>query len=106
MSFCRPRPFRMSLPVLSPLLSPQFSVQRCNRENAVLQPALTRPAAQACVHVLGGSVIAVDRNQLGFVLAAEDARAHVTHGPCHSSPAQGAIDMNRSAGDDLCARGN
>src|SRR4029079_5920853 len=38
--------------------------------------------------------------------AAEDARAHVTHGPCHSSPAQGAIDMNRSTGDDLCARRN
>ena len=45
------------------------------------QPGLDRPAADCRVHVVGGLVEAVDRDQLGLELAAEDAR----RGGCRSS---------------------
>src|SRR5216683_3275849 len=36
---------------------PHPSIQGCNRQDAVFEPALGRPAAEACVHVLGGPVV-------------------------------------------------
>src|SRR4051812_44399429 len=83
-----------------------FSIQRCYRQDAVLEPALGGPVAEARVHFLSGAVIAVDRDQLGFVLAAKNSCTRVAHGTRHGPAAQRAIDVDRSAGDDFGARGH
>src|SRR5262249_26769035 len=91
---------------LAMLLSSYLSIEGGYRQDAVFQPSLDGTAADARVHVFSGPVVAVDREQFGFVLAAEDARARVAHGAGERAPAQGAIDMDRSAGDDFRAGGN
>jgi hypothetical protein len=62
---------------------PHLSIQRCNRQDMIFEPALRRTATKAGVHFLGGPVVAVDRNQLGFVPAAENSRPRVSHGARH-----------------------
>src|SRR5215831_3244291 len=92
----------MTLDTLS--VSAMFSIQRCYRKDAVFEPTLRRAAAEACVHFLGRPVIAIDRDQLGLVLAAKNPRTRVAHRPGHRSAAQRAIDVDRSGGDDFGAR--
>src|SRR6202011_62851 len=49
---------------LAILLSPpRLSIQDCYRDDTVFEPALGRPAAKACVHLLGGAVVTVDRDE-------------------------------------------
>ena len=75
---------------------------------------IASPASQACtglprsvgVHVVGGLVDAVDRQQFGFQPAAEDARAVVAGEAGDRPAAQRAVDMDRAAGDHLGARGD
>src|SRR5512139_1526969 len=81
-----------------------FSIQGCYRQDAVLEPALGGPVAEARVHFLSGPVIAVDRDQLGLVLAAKNSCTGVAHGARHGAAAQRAVDVDRSPGDDFGAR--
>src|SRR3954464_1617508 len=64
-----------------------ISIQCCYRQDAVLEPALGGPVAEARVHFFRGPVIAVDRDQLGFILAAENPRTSIAHGPRHGPSA-------------------
>src|SRR5487761_2700049 len=71
-----------------------------------VEPGLRGFAAQRGVHVLGGAIDAVDRQQFGFEAAAEDAGGLVAVEPGDGAPAQHAIDVDGSAGDDLCPPGD
>src|SRR5205807_4010618 len=53
------------------------SIQRRYRQHAVFEQGLDRLAAEFWVHVLGGLVVAVDCQKLGFILPAEDARTRI-----------------------------
>src|SRR6476660_1165145 len=83
-----------------------ISIQGCYGQDAVLEPALGGPVAEARVHFFRGPVVAVDRDQLGFVLAAKNPCTSIAHGTRHGPSAQRAVDVDRSTGDDLRARGH
>src|SRR6476619_227051 len=83
-----------------------ISIQGCYRQDAVLEPALGSPVAEARVPFFRGPVIAVDRDQLGFVLAAKNPCTPIAHGTRHGPSAQRAVDVDRSTGDDFRARGH
>src|SRR5271155_4731402 len=70
-----------TLAILLPFRTVSF--QRRDHEAGAFEPYLGRPAAQLRRHVLGGAVIAVDGEQLGFVATAENAGTRVTHGARH-----------------------
>src|ERR1700692_4955437 len=80
------------------------SVQGFDVQSGPFEPHLTGPAAKLRIHVLGGLVIAVYGEKLGLVAAAENPGPGVAHGARHGAAAQRAVDMDRSAGDDLGAR--
>src|SRR6202035_2138721 len=54
-----------------------FQIQGFDVESGIFEPNLNRPAAQARIHVLGGLVVSIDGEKLGFVAAAEDPRPRV-----------------------------
>src|SRR5262249_3177477 len=81
-------------------------IERRHHDGVVLEPGLDRPAVQAFAHVVGGAVPAVDRQQLGFALAAEDAGARVAGGARNGAAAQRAVDVDRAAGHHLGAGGD
>ena len=66
-----------------------------------LEPGLHGPPAQIRRDIVRRLVVAVDGQQLGFELAAENARVPVARGAGNGAPAQGAVDVDRAAGDDL-----
>src|ERR1700681_4563510 len=54
-----------TLAILLPFYA--VSVQGCDAENGTFEPNLNGPTAKARVHVLGGLVISIDGEKLGFV---------------------------------------
>jgi hypothetical protein len=62
-------------------------------------------AAQVRGHIVGHHVKAVDRKKLGFELAAKNPRAGIARTGDRPAP-QRSIDMDRTAGDHLRARGH
>ena len=72
-------------------------------QRTALQPDLNGLAAQVRLHVLSRQVEAVDGDELGLELAAENARRGVAGRAGHGSAAQRAVDMDGAAGDDLRA---
>src|SRR4029079_19043330 len=64
-----------------PILTPSFhnSIQRRDHHHIVIEPGLHRPAAIRSVDFLSSPVIAVDREQLGLDLLAEDAGTRIAH---------------------------
>src|SRR5580704_2494401 len=82
------------------------SIQGFDAQPGILQRNLNGPAAQACIHVLGGLVVAVDGEQLGFIAAAENPRPRIASRARHGAAPQRPVDMDRSAGDDLGTRGD
>src|SRR5690348_3890711 len=95
----------MSRPALSPFRHPPrlSLVQGRDLHHVALKPGLDRPALQRAVDIFGSPVIAVDGQEFGLGLAAEDARARTAVGARQGSAADGAIDVNGSARDDLGA---
>src|SRR6266550_576953 len=86
-SSCRRRLYPMSRPALSPFRHPPrlSLVQRRDLHDVAFEPGLDRPALQRAVDILGSPVIAVDGQQLGLGLAAEDACARTAVGAGHGS---------------------
>src|SRR5262249_9392913 len=72
----------------------------------VRQPSLDRLGSQLRVKILGGTIIAIDRQKLGFEISAEDARLAIARGTCHGPAAQSAVNVNGAASDDFGARPN
>src|SRR5450631_42760 len=95
------------LPDVTTMTLPMWSLQICadptlcrfnaasihgrHHQHFAVEPGLNEPAAQGGVEVLGGAVEAVDRQQLRFDLAAEDARLPVARHAGHGAAAQGAV---------------
>src|SRR3984957_7950422 len=100
MSSCRHRPYRMSRREPWPSLSP-LSVERCQHHRLAGEPGLHRLAAQRRIHVVSGLVDAVDRQQFGFELAAEDPRAIVAGEAGNSATTQRAVDINGTTANHL-----
>src|SRR5215218_8102231 len=71
---------------------------------AALKPGLHGPPEHIRRDVVGCRVMAVDGQKLGFERAAEDARLPVARRARDRSPAQRAVDVDRAARDDFCAR--
>src|ERR1017187_7067084 len=70
------------------------SVHRRHHQHLAVEPGLNEPPAQGGVEVFRGAVEAVDRQQLRFDLAAEDARRPVAGHAGHGAAPQGAVDMD------------
>src|ERR1700712_1375789 len=81
-------------------------IQACHSDVAVIEPDLGGLAAQGRAHVLRRPHEAVDPQQLGFELAAVDSCARVARRPGDRASAQGAVDVDGAAGQDLGPRGD
>src|SRR6187431_433200 len=79
-------------------------IQRGNLHGVALQPGLRRTVAERDVDFFCSLVVAVDGEQLGLDPLAVDPRIGIAVDARHRAAAQRAIDVDRSAGDDLCAR--
>src|SRR3954470_7916509 len=79
-------------------------IQRGNFHGVALQPGLSRPVAQRRVDFFCGLVVAVDGEKLRLDLLAIDSRGRIAVDARHRAAAQRAVDVDRSAGDDLRAR--
>src|SRR6185436_2857752 len=77
--------------------------QRRHRHRLAFEPRLNGAAAILRVHVLCRAVEAVDGDQLGFELVAEDARRRIAGGAGNRAAAERAVDVDRSPGDDFRA---
>src|SRR6187455_1520070 len=78
-------------------------VQRCDFHGVALQPGLRRAVTQRDVDFFSSLVVAVDGEQFGFDLLAVDPRIAIAVDARHRAAAQRAVDVDRSAGDDLGA---
>src|SRR5882724_3685460 len=78
-------------------------IQRGNSHDLALQPGLGGPVAKRGVDLFRGLVIAVDGEQLRLDLLAIDSRSRIAVDSGHSPAAQRAVDVYRSAGNDLRA---
>src|SRR6185436_6705809 len=76
-------------------------IQRGNFHGVSLQPGLRRAVAARDVDFFGSLIVAVDRKQFGLDPLAVDSRAGIAVDARHRTAAQGSVDMDRSAGDDL-----
>src|SRR6187431_1059803 len=79
-------------------------IQRCDFHGVALQPGLRRTVTQRDVDFFCSLVVAVDGEQFGFDLLAVDPRTAIAVDARHRAAAQRAVDVDRSAGDDLGAR--
>src|SRR5882672_10797131 len=79
------------------------SIHGRHHQDFAVEPSLNETPAQGGVEVLRRAVEAVDRQQLRLDLAAEDARLPVARHAGHGAAPQGAVDVDRAAGDDLGA---
>src|SRR4051794_26633142 len=81
-------------------------IQRGNFHGVAFQPGLRRAVAKRNVDFFGSLVVAVDRKQLGLDPLAVDPRVGIAVDARHRAAAQRAVDVDRSAGDDLGAGAN
>src|SRR3954467_8298631 len=81
-------------------------IQRGNFHGVAFQPGLRRPVANRNIDFFCCLVVAVDRKQLGLDPLAVDPRVGISVDARHRTAAQRAVDVNRSAGDDLGAGAN
>src|SRR5882724_3536934 len=79
-------------------------IQRGNFHGVALQPGLSRPVAQRRVDFFCGLVITIDGEKLRLDLLAIDSRGRIAVDAGHRPAAQRAVDVDRSAGDDLGPR--
>src|SRR6266536_2156156 len=93
-----------TLPISPP--STAVSIKCCHHERVTFEPSLHRPAAQRFINIIGGLIETVDCQKLGFDLAAEDARVGVAARTGHGSTSKGAVNVNRTACDNLGAGRN
>ncbi|CAH2604213.1 protein of unknown function [Rhodovastum atsumiense] len=91
----RPGPSPSPHPPLTP------SVQGRHDDRITVEPGLHGTAAQRFIHIVGGTVNAVDRHQLGFQSPAEHPRLGVAGETGHHAAAQCAINMHRPTGENL-----
>src|SRR5262245_62399614 len=66
-----PTPPLPDVTTMTLLMRVTSSIQGSDLQHTVFKPRLDRVGTDGVVPILGGPVIAVDRKQLGFVLAAE-----------------------------------
>src|SRR5580693_9362774 len=78
-------------------------VEWCDFHDVAFQPCLGRTVAQAGVYFLSRLVIAIDGQQFGFDLLAENPRGGVAAEARHRAAAKRAVDMDGPAGDNLRA---
>src|ERR1700759_3688178 len=79
------------------------SIERRDLHDVAFEPGLGRAMAQFVADLVGGEVEAVDRQQFSLDLLAEDPRRAVAVDSGHRTAAQGPVDVDRAAGDDLRA---
>src|SRR5260370_12959837 len=91
-----------TLAILLPFCT--VSVQGFDAKAGIFEPNLNGPTAKTRIHVLGCLVVSIDGEKLRFVAAAENPRTGVAHRAGHGAAPQRAVDVNRSAGDDLGPR--
>src|SRR6476619_448304 len=75
--------------------------QRGYFHGVALQPGLRRAVAERVVDFFCGLVVAVDGEQLGLDPLAVDPRIGIAVDARHRAAAQRAVNVDRSAGDDL-----
>src|SRR5437879_161794 len=79
----------------------QPSAERHHAQRIVVEEGLHGLAARDTFHLFRRGVPAVDGEQFGLVLAAEDACRNIAFRAGNRPAAQRAIDMDRASGDDL-----
>src|ERR1700722_1973047 len=86
---------------LAILISLAELIEWCDFHDVAFQPCLSRTIAQGDVYFFSRLVVAVDGEQLGFDLLAENPRGRVAAEARHRTAAKRSIDMDGPAGDNL-----
>src|SRR5450755_1138116 len=86
---------------LAILISLAELIEWCDFHDVAFQPCLSWTIAQGDVYFFSRLVVAVDREQFGFDLLAENPRCRVAAEARHRTAAKRSIDVDRSAGDNL-----
>src|ERR1700719_1675209 len=88
---------------LAILISLAELIEWCDFHDVAFQPCLSRTIAQGDVYFFSRLVIAVDGEQFGFDLLAENPRCRVAAEARHRAAAKRSIDVDGSAGDNFRA---
>src|SRR5882762_5851286 len=81
-------------------------IQRGNFHGVALQPGLGRAVAKRGIDFFSGLVVAVDGEQFRLDLLAINTCRRIAVDAGHRPPAQRAVNMDRSAGDNFRPRAN
>src|SRR3984885_9274526 len=86
---------------LAILVSLAELIEWCDFHDVAFQPCLSRTIAQGDVYFFSGLVVAIDGEQFGFDLLAENPRRRVAAEARHRTAAKRSIDVDGAAGDNL-----